>query len=220
MTPGIQPSNVKIRLRKKLAMRPVMRTATGGSTTQKKYRSAFISSSSSSKSPCSLPAFRIRPFAVRNLRSPDLTANRDKESAGAIQGLRFVPQHRSPCICRSLHCAPLAFPGAASHHGLRFLADRAPLPLASQSLWPSAPHGICRPASGQVQSVRNSVHPPRQLLQNQNLKRSIAAEHVYSYVAFIVSGEQKINSRISYSQITNAHLGKEGWQNWLRKRQC
>jgi hypothetical protein len=29
-------------LRKKLAMRPVMSTASGGNTTQKKYRSAFI----------------------------------------------------------------------------------------------------------------------------------------------------------------------------------
>src|SRR6266571_7052540 len=39
MTPGIQPSKVKMRLRKKLAMRPVISTASGGSTTQKKYRS-------------------------------------------------------------------------------------------------------------------------------------------------------------------------------------
>ena len=44
MTPGIQPSNVKMMLRKKLAMRPVISTASGGKTTQKKYRSAFISS--------------------------------------------------------------------------------------------------------------------------------------------------------------------------------
>ena len=42
MTPGIQPSNVKMMLRKKLAMRPVISTASGGKTTQKKYRSAFI----------------------------------------------------------------------------------------------------------------------------------------------------------------------------------
>ena len=42
MTPGIQPSNVKMMLRKKLAMRPVISTASGGNTTQKKYRSAFI----------------------------------------------------------------------------------------------------------------------------------------------------------------------------------
>jgi hypothetical protein len=42
MTPGIQPSKVEMRLRKKLTMRPVMSTARGGSTTQKKYRNAFI----------------------------------------------------------------------------------------------------------------------------------------------------------------------------------
>jgi hypothetical protein len=34
-----------------------------------------------------------------------------------------------------------------------------------------------------------------------------------------VPGEQKINSRVSYFQITNAHLGKEARQNWLRKHQ-
>jgi hypothetical protein len=46
MTPGIQPSSVKIKLRKKLAMRPVISTASGGKITQKKYRSAFITQSS------------------------------------------------------------------------------------------------------------------------------------------------------------------------------
>src|SRR5206468_1418338 len=56
MTPEIQPSKVKMRLRKKLAIRPVKSTASGGSSTQKKYRSAFIS-------------------AGRNLRSPYLRRN-------------------------------------------------------------------------------------------------------------------------------------------------
>ncbi len=51
MTPGIQPSNVKMMLRKKLAIRPVMSTASGGKTTQKKYRSAFIYSSPSLAAP-------------------------------------------------------------------------------------------------------------------------------------------------------------------------
>src|SRR5437762_1327861 len=45
MTPGIHPSNVKMRLRKKLAIRPVRSTARGGQTNQKKYRSAFMLSS-------------------------------------------------------------------------------------------------------------------------------------------------------------------------------
>ncbi len=44
MTPGIQPSKVNRILRKKLPTRPVSNTATGGNTTQKKYRNAFISS--------------------------------------------------------------------------------------------------------------------------------------------------------------------------------
>jgi len=43
MIPGIQPSNVNTILSKKLPSRPVISTATGGNTTQKKYRNAFIS---------------------------------------------------------------------------------------------------------------------------------------------------------------------------------
>src|SRR6266513_5971835 len=116
MTPGIQPSNVKIMLRKKLAIRPVVSTASGGKTTQKKYRSAFITNSSSSASSCSLDVGRWtfdvgrwafsydsgpRPSAARNLRSPDLTTDRGKDDASAIQNLRFVHRYRSPCICRS-----------------------------------------------------------------------------------------------------------------------
>lgn len=42
MTPGIHPNNVRIILRKKLPIRPVNKTASGGNTTQKKYRNAFI----------------------------------------------------------------------------------------------------------------------------------------------------------------------------------
>src|SRR5207237_5582587 len=122
MTPGIQPSKVKIRLKKKLAIRPVINTASGGSTMQKKYRSAFIANSSSSASAFPFliarwtlgvgrSAFsdfwllasdlRLLIVAARNLRSPDSTANRDKDDATAIQARRFVPQHRSPCISLS-----------------------------------------------------------------------------------------------------------------------
>jgi hypothetical protein len=36
MTPGTQPSRVNKMLRKKLRIRPVIKTATGGRTTQKK----------------------------------------------------------------------------------------------------------------------------------------------------------------------------------------
>src|SRR4029077_19300048 len=114
MTPGIQPSNVKIMLRKKLAIRPVMSTASGGKTTQKKYRSAFITNFSSSASSYSSGVgrllaiyrgwtfsyyFRGLSSAARNLRSPDSTADRDKDDASAIQNLRLVLQYRSPCIC-------------------------------------------------------------------------------------------------------------------------
>src|SRR6266581_4937725 len=118
MTPGIPPSNVKIRLRKKLPMRPVMSTASGGKTTQKKYRSAFIFALLSLASASGvgrwasdvarLLAIYRRwvfssdsyppPSAARNLRSLDSTADRGKDDATAIQNLRFVPRYRSPYI--------------------------------------------------------------------------------------------------------------------------
>src|SRR5438874_10665117 len=106
MTPGIQPSNVKIMLRKKLAMRPVISTASGGSTTQKKYRSAFItnpscsyaSSYSSVIGRLTLADFwlltselRLRIAAARNLQSLDSTANRGKDDATGIRAPRLVP---------------------------------------------------------------------------------------------------------------------------------
>src|SRR5207249_7815842 len=109
MTPGIQPSKVKIRLRKKLAIRPVMSTASGGKTTQKKYRSDFIPNSSFSPGSFAsclysfLSAFLIDPCAVRNLRSRDSTVNRDKADEAAIQARRFALQYRTPCTCRFAH---------------------------------------------------------------------------------------------------------------------
>src|SRR5262249_14480770 len=106
MTPGIQPSKVKMRLRKKLAMRPVISTASGGSTTQKKYRSAFIAnpSCSSASSYSSVigrstlsdfwlltSELRLRIAAARNLQSLDSTANRGKDDASEIRAPRLVP---------------------------------------------------------------------------------------------------------------------------------
>src|SRR2546422_11356078 len=100
MTPGIQPSKVKTKLRNKLAMRPVRSTASGGSTTQKKYRSAFITNFSSSVFSFCFPGLLIPLSAAHNLRSPDSRADRDKDDAIAVQDFRFVPQYRSPCICQ------------------------------------------------------------------------------------------------------------------------
>src|SRR5207245_10119865 len=102
MTPGIQPSKVKIRLRKKLAMRPVISTASGGSTTQKKYRSAFITNPSCSYSSVigrsTLADFwlltselRLRIAAARNLQLLASTANLGKEDATGIRAPRLVP---------------------------------------------------------------------------------------------------------------------------------
>src|SRR5207248_4180500 len=106
---------------KKLAIRPVISTASGGNTTQKKYRSAFINSSSESSSGC----FLIRLPAIRNLRSLDSTANLDKAGAAAIQARRLSLRSRSPCISRFERCALPAFPGGASHHAPHFPADPA-----------------------------------------------------------------------------------------------
>src|SRR5438270_8949999 len=125
MTPGIQPSNVKMMLSRKLAIRPVISTATGGNTTQKKYRKAFTLLILSSPISC-FSALQMSPSAARNLRSLDSTTNRDKDGAGATQHLGFRPQLRSPCTCQSLRSALLAFPSAALRPALRCLADQAP----------------------------------------------------------------------------------------------
>src|SRR5437763_16133981 len=129
MTPGIQPSNVKMMLSRKLAIRPVISTATGGNTTQKKYRKAFTLLFLPSPISC-VPALQMAPSATRNLRSLDSTTNRDRDGAGATQHLRFRPQLRSPCTCQSLRSALLAFPSAALHPGLRYPADPGPQLLA------------------------------------------------------------------------------------------
>src|SRR4029453_1711879 len=109
--PGIQPSKVKMRLRKKLAIRPVKSTARGGNTTQKKYRSAFISASSSlaslvdpwaldlQRQECS-PDLLHQRFAVHSLQSLDSRANRGRDRAIAFRDHRFAHRYRSPCISR------------------------------------------------------------------------------------------------------------------------
>jgi len=191
MTPGIQPSNVKMMLRKKLAMRPVISTASGGNTTQKKYRSAFTNSSfsgqsSSSSSYCLLIHFS----AIRNLRSLDSTANRDKAGAAAILARRFALRSRSPCICRFERCGLPAFPGGASRHAPRFPADPARRLLASRSPWRSLPHNIAAICGDK----RNRCH----LLQNHDVKNAVPSQDIHAYISFIVSREQKINAGVSH----------------------
>jgi len=150
MTPGIQPSKVRMRLRKKLPIRPVISTAKGGSTTQKKYRSAFTSNASCSSSAFEEWALAVgscaffyqfwllvstlgsRIVGLRNLQSPGSTADRDKADAGATQDFRFARQYRSPCTYQSSRSAPLAFRGDASRPVRRCPADRALPPLASR----------------------------------------------------------------------------------------
>src|SRR5215471_13644469 len=132
MTPGIHPSNVKIKLRKKLAMRPVNSTARGGKITQKKYRSAFMTHPSaffefSSSSLCDFP---IRLSIIRSLQSPDLTAGRDKAGAVAIQARRFALRSRSPCIFQCARSALQAFQDDALRRGPHFPADPAQRLLA------------------------------------------------------------------------------------------
>jgi hypothetical protein len=76
MMPGIHPNNVNTMLSTKLARRPVMSTATGGSTTQKKYRNAFIPSSCVLRAAPYARDFRnessLLTFAIRNVRSREL----------------------------------------------------------------------------------------------------------------------------------------------------
>ena len=47
------------------------------------------------------------------------------------------------------------------------------------------------------------------LFQKDNFDLDVAAKHVDSHIAFIVSSEQKINACVCYFQITNSHLRKE-----------
>src|ERR1700736_498572 len=120
-------------LRKKLAMRPVISTASGGRTAPKKYRNAFTSSLSF------FSAFLIRfLFAARNLRSPDSTTDRGRDRATAFQDRHRLRRRRSPCICRSAHFALPASRGGALRRGPRFLEDQAPLLSVSRSRLPSS----------------------------------------------------------------------------------
>src|SRR5580700_9477225 len=122
MIPGIHPSKVRIRLSKKLPSRPVINTATGGSTIQKKYRNAFIDLSS---------PFRPRPSAACNLRSPDWKADRGKAHAAVSRDRHLLLRDRSQDICRYERCELPAFPSASLHPEPRRPADRALLLLAS-----------------------------------------------------------------------------------------
>src|SRR5262245_22839356 len=211
MTPGIQPSNVKMILRKKLAMRPVISTANGGNTTQKKYRRAFTISSLVTRLPRRSPAKAGHSSSIRNLRLPDLTVNRDKAGVAAIQAHHFALRSRSPCISRFERCALPAFPGGASRHAPRFPADPTRRLLASRSPWRSSPHNMAAIGGDKP----NRGH----LLQNHNVKNAVPPEDVHAYISFVVSREQKINAGVSYSQITNADLRKKLRQEWLRKYQ-
>src|SRR5437667_2496602 len=111
-------------------MRPVNSTASGGNTTQKKYRSAFIFLSSPLVCAVERWAFScpLRPplFSTGNLQSPDLKANRDRDRAIAFQDHHFAHRYLSPCISQFYRCGLPECPGAAWHHALHYPEDRAP----------------------------------------------------------------------------------------------
>src|SRR5262245_52999332 len=115
-------------------MRPVNSTARGGSTTQKKYRSAFISTSSSLV--CVVgrwafsSAFHPSLFGVRSLQSLDSKANRDRDHVIAFQDRHFAHRSLSPCTSPFSHCGLPACPSGASHRVLRYPEDQAPPPSA------------------------------------------------------------------------------------------
>src|ERR1017187_501940 len=125
MIPGIHPSKVRTILSRKLPSRPVINTATGGSTIQKKYRNAFIDLLSL------FSAFLLRPSAARNLRSPDWKADRGKVHAAVSRYRHLLLRDRSQDICRCERCELPAFPSASLRPGQRRPADRALLLLAS-----------------------------------------------------------------------------------------
>src|SRR6266480_3179598 len=62
---------------------------------------------------------------------------------------------------------------------------------------------------------RNRHH----LLQYDDVEIAVPSQNIDAYISFVVSREQKINSRVSHFQITNADLRKKLRQEWLRKDQ-
>src|SRR5713101_8093834 len=117
-------------LSRKLPSRPVISTATGGSTTQKKYRNAFIELFSDS----TVDSFTRSISQWNTLRSPDSTADRGRDHLNAFQDRHLFHRDRSRDISRSAHCAPPAFRGVALHPAPHCPADRGPFFSASQSL--------------------------------------------------------------------------------------
>ena len=121
--------------------------------------------------------------ATHSLELPDSTTNRGKAHATAIQDLRFVPQYRSPCICRCARCPLPASPSAASHRAPRCPADRAPPPSASRSPLPSLLHHIRRrtdSSSGDLRCIaRTSAIPsiasagPRTMTTSKQPRRAL-----------------------------------------------
>lgn len=75
-----------------------------------------------------------------------------------------------------------------------------------------------QPTGKQEQSPKRSLHLAH-LLQNDNVEQAVSAENIHPYVAFVVSGKQKINACVSYFQITNAHLRKKRGQKGFRKHE-
>jgi hypothetical protein len=145
MTPGIQPNNVRMMLRKKLPMRPVINTASGGKTTQKKYLSAFMWKVSSSALSCSSlvepstlgvgrSAFSLRlchlACVIRSPRSRDWTTDRDKDHATVFRDRLSSLRLRFPCISRFERCEPQAFLNVAWHRERHFPEDRELPPWA------------------------------------------------------------------------------------------
>jgi hypothetical protein len=205
MTPGIHPSNVKMRLRKKLAMRPVMSTASGGNTTQKKYRSAFIISSPVTNHSSLLLQLVVFDHRIRQQIAAKTMQSRFKISVLPIDFDLHV--FANPDASHFRH-------PKVSHR----VANCVALRIEHSRLW-HYDHFSLHQFTIFAAAHRTSAIPAPLawgiwLLQKDNSEFTIAAEHVYTDVAFIMPREEKVNARTSDFQITNVHLRKE----WRQKR--
>src|SRR6266404_1780632 len=142
-------------LSRKLPSRPVISTATGGSTTQKKYRNAFIGVSKRFNN-STIDPFTPSISQWSTLRSLDSTVDRGKDHPNAFQDRHLFHRDRSRDISRSAHCAPPAFQGVAWHRAPHCPADRAPFFSASQSLSLSSATTVTQLAFG---TRRNQSSP-------------------------------------------------------------
>src|SRR4029453_11966445 len=191
-------------LRKKLAMRPVISTASGGKTTQKKYRSAFTISSLVTSHSITLLQFVIFDHRIRQQIATKLVQPRFKLAA--------LPFDLNLHVFADSH-APHFRHSQMAHR----VAHRVSLRIQHGGFWHNDHPGVHHRHN--IAAICGDKRNRRHLLQNHNVENAVPSENIHAYISFVVSRKQKINACVSHSQITNADLRKKLRQERLRKHQ-